>query len=109
MAVPPKSVRSAAKRGLEVRRKRAKTTKRPGGTAVGVARARDLASGRNVSDTTIRRMKAFFDRHDGTVERAARKKNPEGPSAVAWALWGGTAGRRWATSIVRKKASKKKR
>lgn len=109
MAVPPKSVRYAARKGLEIRRRRAKTTKRPGGTAVGVARARDLSSGRNLSDATIRRMKAFFDRHDGAVERASRKKNPEGPSAVAWALWGGTAGRRWASGIVQKKASKKKR
>lgn len=106
MAVPPKSVRQAARRGLQTRKERAKTTKRPGGTAVGIARARDLSSGRSVSPTTLKRMVSFFSRHDGAVERAARKKNPKGPAAVAWDLWGGTAGRRWATAQLRQQQAK---
>jgi hypothetical protein len=50
---PPKGVRAEAKRGLEWRREYKR-----GGTEVGVARARDLAGGRNISSDTARRMKA---------------------------------------------------
>ena len=109
MPKPPKSVQKTAARGLSKRRKRAKVTKRPGGTAVGIARARDLSSGKNVSERTVRRMKAFFDRHDNDKERAARKRDPNSPAAVAWDLWGGTAGRRWASAQVKKANVKRKK
>ena len=74
---PPKSVQEAAKRSLEMRRSLPKSRK--GGTAVGVARANQLANGSAVS-------------LDGF------------PSAgrIAWALWGGDAGRTWAKSILRR-------
>jgi len=58
---PPKSVQSAAKRSLEMRRSLPKSRK--GGTAVGVARAGQLAGGRSVSLDTIKRMVSFFARH----------------------------------------------
>lgn len=96
MPKAPKTVRSAARRALERRRKRAKQTRRPGGTAVGVARARDLSSGRSVSKRTLKRMLSFFARHDTKSERAARRRNSNSPAAIAWGLWGGTAGRAWA-------------
>lgn len=87
--VPPKGARSNAKRGLELRRKHGR-----GGTAVGVARARDIARGASLSRTTIGRMVSFFARHEG---------NQEGGEAdagyIAWLLWGGDAGKRWANSI----------
>lgn len=102
MPKPPAPVRTAARKALERRRQRAKTTKRPGGTAVGIARARDLSAGRNVSERTVKRMKAFFDRHDTPTERAARKRNPNSPAAIAWGLWGGTSGRQWANAQVKK-------
>lgn len=103
MPKPPKAVRDAASKALERRKQRAKSTKRPGGTAVGVARARDLKNGRNVSTKTLKRMKAFFDRHDTQVERAARKKNASSPAAIAWGLWGGTKGRQWANRELKKR------
>jgi hypothetical protein len=62
MPVPPRAVRAAARQGLELRRERRRVTVRPGGTAVGVARARDLAAGRDISYQTLVRMKAYFDR-----------------------------------------------
>lgn len=61
---PPSSVRAAARRGLELRRKYHKgglTTQEAGkqGIGSGVARATSLANGENVSYETIKRMAAF--------------------------------------------------
>jgi hypothetical protein len=90
-------VRSAAKRGLELRRK----FKR-GGTRVGLARARDLSRGAAVSDSTIKRMASYFARH--AVDRKPGWGNPSKPTNgyIAWLLWGGDAGRRWANKVARK-------
>lgn len=95
---PPKGAREEAARGLEWRREYGR-----GGTAVGVARARDIANGASLSLDTIGRMVSFFARHE--VNKSAEGWNPgeQGyPSAgrIAWALWGGDAGRRWAESIL---------
>ena len=101
MPVPPQEVRKAAARALELRRERARTTQRPGGTAVGVARARDLVNGRNLTLATIKRMRSFFARHDTEEEREARRTDPDSPAAIAWGLWGGNPGRRWAERVLR--------
>lgn len=97
---PPKDVQEEAQRGLEWRREYGR-----GGTEVGVARARDLSNGRSVSYDTVKRMKAFFDRHEVDKQAEGFRPNEQGyPSAgrIAWALWGGDAGYRWAKSIVGK-------
>ena len=90
---PPKSAATAAAHGLELRRKGGR-----GGTAVGVARARDLSNGKNVSRETVGRM-ASFARH-----LAQNEANPPdgGPSAQAIAikLWGGRVGIAWAKSVM---------
>jgi len=58
------------------------------GIGSGVVRAQNLASGKAVSQETVNRMHAFFSRHE---------KNKHGPKGeVAWALWGGDPGKRWA-------------
>ena len=62
---------------------------------MGVARARDLSGGRAVSEKTKARMRSFFARHDTPEERKARK-DPMSRASIAWDLWGGDAGRRWA-------------
>ena len=96
--VPPSAAQSAAKRGLELRREFGR-----GGTMIGVARARDLSNGTNLSESTVRRMKAYFDRHE--VDKQGKDwDNQERPSngKIAWLLWGGDAGRAWATSLVKK-------
>jgi hypothetical protein len=92
--IPPQSARAEAERGLEWRREYNR-----GGTEVGVARARDIANGANLSDDTIGRMVSYFARHE--VDKQATGWNPgeEGyPSAgrIAWALWSGDPGRAWA-------------
>lgn len=70
-----------------------------GGTEIGIARARDIVNGRNLSDETVRRMKAYFDRHEIDKEAAGFRPGEDGyPSngRIAWALWGGDPGRAWA-------------
>jgi hypothetical protein len=102
---PPAGVRSAAKRGLELRSKFGR-----GGTSVGIARGRDLSNGKAVSSSTIRRMNSFFARH--AVDKRPDWSNPEKPSNgyIAHMLWGGDAGRAWASKISRHlDASKKER
>lgn len=94
---PPESVKNAAKRGLELRRQFGR-----GGTSVGVARARDLSNGKNVSPSTIRRMVSYFARHavDAKAKNWGNASNPS-PGWVAWLLWGGDAGRTWANKVNR--------
>lgn len=102
--LPPKRVAMAAAMGLYLRAQFGR-----GGTAIGVARARDLSNGRNVSANTIRRMRSYFARHavDATAKGSVRSGfwgNKNNPSAgwVAWLLWGGNPGMRWANHIAKK-------
>jgi len=90
----PVEVAAVAKRGLENRRKYGR-----GGTLVGARRASQLANRDVVSIETIKRMVAYFERHEVDLEApAARPGHPQYPSAgrIAWDLWGGAPGRAWA-------------
>lgn len=101
-AKPPKSVQEEAARGLALRESVAPS--RRGGTEVGLARARDLANGRSVSIDTLKRMKAYFDRHEIDKQASGWKQGEEGyPSKglQAWLLWGGDSGRTWAVKELR--------
>jgi hypothetical protein len=94
---PPQGVREEAKRGLEWRREFNR-----GGTEVGVARARDLSNGKNISPETAKRMKAYFDRHEVDKKGEGFSPGEKGfPSAgrIAWALWGGDPGQAWANKL----------
>ena len=98
---PPSSVRAAARRGLELRKKHGKgglTTQEAGkqGIGSGVARAGDLAGGGGISFATIKRMAAFFSRHE---KNKSGGENDAG--YIAWQLWGGDAGRSWAVRIIK--------
>jgi hypothetical protein len=76
-----------------------------GFTDVGRARAAQLAGGRPVSLRTIRRMHSYFIRHKNDSAGEGYKPGQKGypsPGRVAWAAWGGDAGRSWAESIVRR-------
>ena len=107
--VPPKGVRQAAERGLRNRKKYGRgglSNKQASkqGIGSGVQRAVNLKNGNSVSPQTIRRMKSFFARH----EKNKSGRMPDGsPSAgkIAWDLWGGDAGKRWAESVDRKMKS----
>lgn len=70
-----------------------------GGTAVGLARARQLVNKQELSPSTVRRMHSFFSRHEVDKEgEGFRPGEPGFPSngRVAWALWGGDPGQTWA-------------
>jgi hypothetical protein len=87
---PNQGMKGNAKRGLELRKKHGK-----GGTSVGVARARDIMNGKDLSFSTVKRMHSFFSRHAGNEEGGE-----DDAGYIAWLLWGGDSGRNWARSIV---------
>ena len=102
----PATVASEARRGLDLREKYNR-----GGTAVGARRATQLADRKVVSVETLRRMVAFFDRHEIDLEApAARPGHPNYPSAgrIAWLLWGGDSGRVWARRLLRAQEATRK-
>jgi len=91
-------VREEAARGLAWRAEYGR-----GGTEVGVARARDLSNGSNISPDTIGRMVSYFARHAVDSKGEGWSPGQDGfPSAgrIAWALWGGDAGRTWANKVA---------
>jgi hypothetical protein len=89
---PTRAMAANAARGLELRREFGR-----GGTAVGVARARDIANRANLSDRTILKMHSYFARH-AVDSSAPGWGDASAPSAgwIAWLLWGGDSGRTWA-------------
>lgn len=96
---PTDAMIAEAKRGLEWRKEHGR-----GGTEVGVARARDISNGRELSIDTVKRMYSYFARHE--VDKAGKGYSPgeEGyPSAgrIAWALWGGNPGQTFAKRVIR--------
>jgi len=95
---PPKGAREEAQRGLDWRKEFGR-----GGTEVGIARARDISNGERLSPETLRRMKAFFDRHENGAGKGSKPGEDGFPSPwrIAWALWGGDAGYAWARKVVR--------
>ena len=98
---PPASARAAAAHGLELRRKWGR-----GGTAVGVARARDLSGGAEVSRETVGRMAAFA-RHLGQPESDPPDGGPSA-RAIAIKLWGGAGAINWAKAQMNAIRSLKK-
>lgn len=99
---PPAGVARAAQRGLDYRDELGR-----GGTAVGIARARDLSNRKSVSLETIGRMVSFFARH-GAQDADQGPKGGEEPDNgyIAWLLWGGDPGKRWAESIWEREKDK---
>ena len=95
---PTDGMITAAKRALEWRREYGR-----GGTAVGVARARDISNGKRLSEDTVKRMHSFFSRHaNNKAKHYDDKESDGGPTAwrIAWDLWGGNAGRTWSSGIT---------
>lgn len=96
---PPAGVREEAAKGLAWRDEYGR-----GGTAVGVARARDLSNGTNISPDTAKRMASYFARHEVDKQGEGWSPGENGfPSAgrIAWALWGGDPGQAWASKLTR--------
>lgn len=100
---PNQAMKDAAAKGLKWREEYGR-----GGTAVGVARARDIVNGKTLSLDTVKRMNSFFARHE--VDKQAEGFSPgekgyPSAGAVSWALWGGNPGQSFARRITNKMKS----
>jgi len=73
------------------------------GIGSGVARAASLANGESLSYETIKRMSAFFSRHE---KNKSGGENDAG--FISMLLWGGKGGGQWARSIIKKVENTKK-
>lgn len=104
--VPPAAVARAAARGLEYRQKAGgkggldTSEAKSEGIGSGVQRAVNLKNRDKMSPDTVRRMKAFFDRHQKNKSIKSGKKPWEDRGYVAWLLWGGDPGYSWANKVV---------
>lgn len=90
---PTEGMASAAARALKW-----KEEGKPGGTAVGLARAHQLVKREKLSERTVLRMYSFFSRHEPDKQATGFNSGEEGyPSKgrVAWDLWGGDGGYSW--------------
>lgn len=96
---PTTGMVAEARRGLDWRKEHGR-----GGTEVGVARARDIVNGRELSPSTVRRMYSFFSRHEVDKKGKGFSEGEGYPSAgrIAWALWGGDAGFSFSRKIVKR-------
>lgn len=94
--VPPRGARREAQRGLDW------VAEGHGGDGLEeatIGRARSMARGEARSPETVRRMRDFFNRHQSDKRATGFRPGEDGfpsPGRVAWALWGGDAGWRWA-------------
>lgn len=93
---PPKGVQVNAQRALDNRAK--KPASQRGMTPIGIARARDLINAKQLSPDTIRRMLAYFTRHE--VDKQGSTWGDYGKGRQAWDGWGGDEGYTWAKKIV---------
>ena len=93
---PTREMAEAAQRALDVRE--GKPASQRGMTDVGLARARDLINRRTLSPDTVRRMHAYFSRHE--VDKQGSTWDQQGKGWQAWHGWGGDAGQRWAQRKV---------
>lgn len=96
---PPSGVANEARKAIEWKDEHDSEVK--GGTAVGWTRANQLTKGEPMSPETVRRMYKFFQRHEKN-----KSINPEFKGEpwrdngyVAWLIWGGDAGKRWAEKL----------
>jgi predicted house-cleaning noncanonical NTP pyrophosphatase (MazG superfamily) len=94
----PKAARNNARRALKYKEENGSSC----GTPVGWRRASQLASGANLSRSTIARM-ASFKRHQQNKD----VPYSEGCGGIMWDAWGGSAGINWAISKL-KQIDKKK-
>lgn len=106
---PPAGVASAAKKGLEYRKKQKgdKAGLTPAeaareGIGSGVQRATNLKNRDTLSPKVVKQMKAFFARHQKNKAVATEHKNEpwKDKGYVSWLLWGGDAGQAWAEKVV---------
>ena len=88
----PLKVQQNARRGLALRRQWGR-----GGTEVGEATAKKLASGK-VSQELVAHISEYFPRHAGDrLEADGSDGKAPSNGYIAWLLWGGDEGRKWSS------------
>lgn len=90
---PTAEMAAAARRGLKMRM--AASPSNRGGTAVGLARARQFANRQPVSIDIVKRTFSFLSR-----ARTYYRPGSNTPGTQAYLLWGGPAGLTWARRIL---------
>jgi len=100
----PAGVQSEAKKALEWHAEHHR-----GGTPVGLNTARTLAKGGQIGLHKVRHIAKYFPRHE--VDKKGKGYQPGEPNfpsngRIAWALWGGDAGHKWASTIVEREDKK---
>jgi len=95
--IPPPAVAAEARMALDLRAAQPHSNKCC--TPVGIARAKQLANRQPVSETTLRRMKAYFDRH--AVDSKGKGWKVDSKGWQAWLAWGGDSGREWCEKLLR--------
>jgi hypothetical protein len=102
---PNAGMKAAARRALKWK-KDGKAT--GAGTPVGWGRATDIAAGRSMSLSVVRRMFSFFSRHEKASKGGKDFNNLSNPSngRIMWDAWGGDAGFSWSRSIVEREVDK---
>ena len=100
----PKGVQAEAKKALEWRKEHDR-----GGTPVGLNTAYTLAKGGQIGLQKVRHIAKYFPRHEIDKKAEGWEPGEKGfPSRgrIAWALWGGDSGWRWAQAIVERENKK---
>lgn len=92
---PTAAMASAARRGLKLRADSPQSQR--GGTAVGLARARQFSQRESVSLDVVKRTYSFLSR-----ARTYYKPGTNSPGTQAYLLWGGPQGLTWAKNILDK-------
>lgn len=95
----PKGAKEEAQRGIDW----VKEFNR-GGTSVGRSSARYIVNNSKAGAEKIRHIARYFPRHESDKEALGWRPGEKGyPSngRIAWALWGGEAGKSWSNKLVR--------
>ena len=109
MYSPPVAVQNTAKRALKWI---AEGLAGAGFTAVGRARAEQLASGRDISADVVNRISSYLARHSVDKQATGFNAGEEGypsPGRVAFDSWGGQAAQEWVTGLNEKEMNMAKR
>jgi hypothetical protein len=102
---PTSGMKAAARRALKWKEEGKATG---AGTPVGWGRATDIAAGRSMSLSVVKRMFSFFSRHEEASKGGKDFNNMSNPSngRIMWDAWGGNAGFSWSRAIVKREMDK---
>ena len=114
----PQKIRNIAAKAIEYnlslpRSKRAAMKKEGNKTVfgTGMKTARKLVRD-DVDEKQLILMRAWFARHGASEKEKEARRDKTSKASIAWALWGGTQGRRWVEGTLRdieRKRKKKKK